>query len=106
MSASTRLHTTPVFSDDEEKRYYKVTNINAESRKLTCLLAKSRLDQDPEISEQVNNYSEAEAAGLMSDLAATFSVSRLQVAGAECPGRVSSTSSEPTTAPGSRDTSE
>ena len=54
----------------------------------------------------MNNYSEAEAAGLMSDLAATFSVSRLQVAGAECPGRVSSTSSEPTTAPGSRDTSE
>ena len=105
MSASTRLHTTPVFSDDVEQRYYKDTNINAVDM-LTCLLAQSRLDQDPEISEQVNNYSEAEAAGLMSDLAATFSVSRLQVAGAECPGRVSSTSSEPTTAPGSRDTSE
>ena len=28
-----------------------ITNINAESRKLTCLLAQSRLDQDPEISE-------------------------------------------------------
>ena len=104
MSASTRLHTTPVFSDDVEQSY-KDTNINAVDM-LTCLLAQSRLDQDPEISEQVNNYSEAEAAGLMSDLAATFSVSRLQVAGAECPGLVSSTSSEPTTAPGSRDTSE
>ena len=54
----------------------------------------------------MNNYSEAEAAGLMSDLTATFSVSRLQVAGAECPGLVSITSSEPPTAPGSRDTSE